>query len=177
MAATAVVTVESPDDLTEHEQRLAGEYAEMPPHMFDLVVARLVTGGATDELQHVLFSGGLAQDTLKALGRLQAAAQQQAGQAPRGSARRGELTAHVQAIGALRKELRPVVNLAVADAARKGPRHHARRIMGQVRYAELKEIMADLAGGMTEREAADAYRARLASLGETGLAVMPGRRQ
>lgn len=166
------VRIADPADLTPAEVRLAGQLAELEPDQFDLAVYRLVTGSATDELQHALYSPELAEETMRAFGRLQAAAQAEASNAPKGTARRAAYVAHVNAIGELRRELRPIVNLAVADAARKGPRHHAQRILGQVRYAELKEIMTDLDAGMTEREAAAAHRARLGARGETGLAVM-----
>jgi hypothetical protein len=115
-----------------------------------------------EAVRRALASGILVQRAVESLERLQAAAR--AALAVRGlpAGNRAELEARSQAVAALRAELRPHLNLAVAAAAEKGPRRRAERVLGRARYAELKAIMRDLEAGMDEGAALAAHQQRLA---------------
>jgi hypothetical protein len=60
-----------------------------------------------------------------------------------------------------REWLAPYVNLALSAQAEKTPRRRAERILGKVRYQELRRIVRDLEAGMSEGEALEAAKGRV----------------
>jgi hypothetical protein len=153
------VRITDPDDLTREERELAARLAAMPASEFDAAVSRYIDQ-PSDAMRQVLASGDLVQDTVAALERLQAAVRARLAVRGLPAADRQLLDLRSQAIAALRAEMRPYLNLAVAAAAEKGTRRRAERVLGRARYPELKAIMRDLEAGMDENAALAAHRAR-----------------
>jgi hypothetical protein len=153
------VRIYDPDDLTDAERDMARTLLDAPAAVFDETVRRYVRR-ADDKLRHVLYSSDVAQETLATLGRLHAEAVQALDDHPPQGRLRQPLQAHVNLIATMRRELRPYVNLAVAAAADQGTRRRAEQLLGRARYAELRQIIRDLDGGMDGGEALAAYQAR-----------------
>lgn len=76
-------------------------------------------------------------------------------------ATRPQINLQIQRYQALRRDVRPYLNLALAEAAKSTPRARAERILGKVLYPQLREVMDDLESGLSEAQATERLKARL----------------
>jgi hypothetical protein len=159
---TAAAPHADPADVStaaEHEISVLLAMLENDPREFDSAVRAWATNpdrGGT----HVFRHPEIAVHARDAIERLIVATEDQRRQALK--PKRAEAAASL--LWKLRRQrewLGPYVNLALGIQAEKTPRRRAERVLGKVLHQDLRKIVRDLEGGMSEKEAEAAARARL----------------
>jgi 2-oxo-4-hydroxy-4-carboxy--5-ureidoimidazoline (OHCU) decarboxylase len=159
MTMTDEIVLGDPDDLTEQEQALLLRLIAADAEELDQEVRRYVAN-PTESMQLVLRHPDLVERVNDSLNRQLGAAQQRR-QHSTGRIRR-LADDQVAKLGRERKAIAPYLNLALAEAARNSSRARCERILGRVMYPELKRMITDMEGGMSERQVEAATKERLA---------------
>lgn len=153
------IELPDPDDLTDEEERLLLDLQHASEQEFEDFLRKYVAA-PTESAQWVLRHPSLVLTTRDALYRLQAGVQQRAQHEQDKMMRQVHLD-QVKKYGRERRAIAPFVNLAISEAAKRTSRARAEKMLGKMRYPELKAIQRDYEAGLTDREVEARYKERM----------------